>query len=160
MPYTLSTPLQMCLIYHLNPYPRTTRATRSYHPCLDVIRKKTVLLNTKICECDDFIGECKRYLTSKSNQKARLETEQTIVAMGSPRGNQIMLELKDVDRCIWKVEKQLDEAKRVRREGEEYSEYFFNNFHYPRGGLRGKGRAEELWTNANVLGVCSGEVGL
>lgn len=125
MPFTLSTPLQMCLIYHLNPYPR---AARPYHSHLDVIRQRKVLLNTKCCECDDFIAECERYLGSKCRKKARLEAEQTSVVVGSPRAKQIGLELKIGDRCICKVKKQLDGAKKIKREGEDYSTYI-NLFH-------------------------------
>lgn len=120
MPYTLSTPLQMCLIYHLNPYPR---AIRSYHPRLDVIRRKNFLLETKISECDDFISLCETYLVSRYSKKASLEAEKTTVAVGSPRAKRIRFALKLTGKCIGKVEKQLREAKVVKKEGEEYSEY-------------------------------------
>lgn len=120
MPYSPSTPLQMCLIYHLILY---LRATRSYHPNLDVIRQKIFLLETKISECEDFIGLWDTYLVSLYSKKARLEADQTTVAVGSPRAKRIGFELEPTCRCIGKVEKQLDEARVVNKEGEEYSEY-------------------------------------
>lgn len=108
MPYTASTPLQVCFIYHFNPYPR---ATRSYHSCLDVIRKMIFLLETKISECDDFISLCDTYLVSRYSKKARLEAEQTTVAVGSPRAKRISFALKLTSEYIGKVEKQLREAR-------------------------------------------------
>lgn len=58
-----------------------------------------------------------------------MEAEQTSVVVGSPRAKQIGLELKIGDRCICKVRKQLDGAKKIKREGEDYSTYI-NLFHY------------------------------
>lgn len=120
MPYTLSTPLQMCLIYYLNPY---SRATRSYHSRLDVIRDKNFLLEAKISDCDGFIGLCETYLVSRYSKKARLEAEQTTVAVGRPRAKRIRSELELTSSCIGKVEKHLDKAKVVKGEGEDYGEY-------------------------------------
>lgn len=145
MPYTAAIPLQMCLIYHLNPYPR---ATRSYHSRLDVIRKKTFLLETKISECDDFIGLCDTYLANRYRKKERLEAEQTTVAVGSPRAKRISFAIKLMSEYIGKVEKQLREAKVVKQEGEDYSEYSNLLFFWIIGGLclgrwRGEGGGEE-----------------
>lgn len=120
MPYTASTPLQMCLIYHFNPYPRDTR---SYYSRLDVIRRRAFLLETKISECDDFISLCETDLVSRYSRKARLEAEQTTVAVGSPRAKRISFALKLTSETIGKDEKQLREAKAIKQEGEDYSEY-------------------------------------
>lgn len=65
----------------------------------------------------------RNYLLSRYRDKARLEAEQTTVAVGSLPSERIRFSLKLMSEYIWKVEKELIEAKVVKEEGEEYSEY-------------------------------------
>lgn len=69
-----------------------------------------------------------------------MEAEQTTVAVGTPRAKRIRFALKLTSKCIGKVEKQLREAKVIKEEGEEYSEY--SNLFDNRGSRTGKGAGE------------------
>lgn len=63
-----------------------------------------------------------------------MEAEQTTVAVGSLRSERIRFSLQLTIDYIGKVEKELIEAKVVKEEGEEYSEYSDLFYDY-RGGV-------------------------